>query len=130
MLTLPAIYHYYLYRHPADMRKGSGALSGLVRNEMKKDPLSGAIFIFVNRRGDQIRLLHWEGDGFAIYSKRLEEGTFELPPIHTDAASITLSSDDLQLLLRGIVLHSIRRYKRYRRMVNKNVEENQVGALP
>ena len=95
---------------------------------MEKDPLSGAIFIFINRRGDQIKLLHWEGDGFAIYCKRLEEGSFEMPAIHTTADSITLTCDELQMILRGIVLHSVKRHKRYRRIVNKNVEENTVAV--
>jgi transposase len=131
MLSLPSFYQYYLYRHAADMRKGAATLSGLVRDHMKKDPLSGAIFIFISRRGDQVKLLHWEGDGFGLYSKRLEEGVFELPAIRTNAASITLTSDELQLLLRGIVLHSVKKYKRYRKvvnMVNKDVNENPVSV--
>lgn len=123
MISFPSSIRYYLYRQPADMRKGPDSLCGLVREHMKKDPLSGAIFIFVNRRGDQIRLLHWEGDGFGLYSKRLQQGLFELPAIRTNENSITLTSDELLMMLRGIVLHSVRKYKRYRRMVDNTVEE-------
>lgn len=128
MLALHSHIKYFLYRHAADMRKGPNRLCGLVKDYMEKDPLSGAIFIFINRRGDQIKLLHWEGDGFAIYCKRLEEGFFEMPAIHTVADSITLTSDELQMILRGIVLHSVKRYKRYRRIVDKTVEENTVAV--
>jgi transposase len=105
------------------MRKGPDSLCGLVREYMKKDPLNGAVFIFVSRTGGQIRLLHWEGDGFGVYSKRLQEGVFELPAIRTTDNSVTLTSDELQMMLRGIVLTSVRKYKRYRRMVEKNVNE-------
>lgn len=124
MLALHPQIKYYLYRHPADMRKGANSLCGLVKNYMEKDPLSGAIFIFINRRADQIKLLQWEADGFAIYCKRLEEGCFEMPAIHTTTDSITITSDELQMILRGIVLHSIKKYKRYRKIVDKSVEEN------
>jgi transposase len=95
---------------------------------MKKDPLSGAIFIFVNRRGSQARLLHWEGDGFGIYSKRLQEGIFELPAVHTRENSITVTSDEVMMMLRGIVLRSLRKYKRYRHPVDNFVDENIVTA--
>ncbi len=124
MLSLHPQVKYYLYRHAADMRKGPNRLCGLVKDYMEKDPLSGAIFIFINRRADQIKLLQWEQDGFAIYSKRLEEGCFEMPAIQTSTSSVTLTSDELQMILRGIVLHSIKKYKRYRRIVDKTVEEN------
>ena len=61
------------------MRKGFDGLSGLVRNEFKADPLLGDVFVFLSRTKNRIKILHWQGDGFAIYSKRLEKGAFELP---------------------------------------------------
>lgn len=124
MISLPVSLQYFLYRHPADMRKGPDRLCGLVREFMKKDPLCGAIFIFISRRGDQLKLLHWEGDGFAVYCKRLQEGCFELPAVHTTSGSITLTSDELLMMLRGIVLTSVKKYRRYRRVVHKPVDEN------
>jgi transposase len=123
MISLPSSLRYYLYRLPCDMRKGPDKLCGLVREYMKKDPLSGAIFIFVSRTGGQIRLLHWEGDGFGIYSKKLQEGVFEMPAIRTTDNSITLTSDELQMMLRGIVLRSVKKYRRYQHPVDNSVNE-------
>lgn len=91
------------------MRKGFDGLSGLVREALSKDPLSGEVFIFFNRRCTQVKLLVWEQDGFAIYHKRLERGTYELPSDH----STELRSDELMLILQGISLKSVRRRKRF-----------------
>lgn len=70
-----------MYGKGADMRKGFNGLCGLVRNEFLQNPLSGDVFIFINRPRNRIKLLHWQGDGFAIYYKRLEKGTYEMPEI-------------------------------------------------
>jgi len=91
------------------MRKGFDGLSGLVREALSKDPLSGDVFIFFNRRCTQVKLLVWEQDGFAIYHKRLERGTYELP----SDQSTELRSDELMLILQGISLKSVRRRKRF-----------------
>lgn len=127
MISLPSSLRYYLYRLPCDMRKGPDRLCGLVREHMKKDPISQAIFIFVSRTGSQIRLLHWEGDGFGIYSKKLQEGVFELPAIHTTENSITLTNDELMMMLRGIALRTVRKFQRYKHfsvpLVEKSVDE-------
>lgn len=74
------------------------------------NPLSGDVFIFLNRRKDRIKVLFWEGDGYSIYYKRLESGTYELPASNKN--SITLSGEELQLLLAGIQLSSVKRRKR------------------
>jgi transposase len=91
------------------MRKGFDGLSGLVREGLGKDPLSGDVFIFFNKRRTQVKLLLWERDGFSIYHKRLERGTYELPT----NASTELRSDELMLILQGISLKSVRRRKRF-----------------
>lgn len=91
------------------MRKGFDGLSGLVREGLIRDPLSGDVFIFFNRRRTQVKLLVWEKDGFSIYHKRLECGTYELP----DKVSCQLRSDELMLILQGISLKSVRRRKRF-----------------
>ncbi len=70
------------------MRKSFDGLSGIVQNELKEDPLSGAIFIFLNRRRNQVKLLLWEGDGVSLYHKRLEKGSYELPMPGDEASSI------------------------------------------
>ena len=96
------------------MRKGFDGLSGLVREGLLKDPLSGDVFIFFNRRRSQVKLLVWEGDGFSIYHKRLEKGTYVIP--ETPAGE--LRSDELMLILQGIWLRSVRRRKRFNRAEN------------
>jgi transposase len=95
------------------MRKGFDGLSGLVRNGLEKDPLSGDIFIFINKRRTQVKLLLWERDGFSIYHKRLERGTYELPSLTSSSTSVELRSDELMLILQGISLKSVRRLKRF-----------------
>jgi transposase len=73
MLYLSASCNYYLHRTATDMRKGFDSLCGLVTSELKINVLSGTIFIFMNKKHNQVKLLLWEGDGFAIYYKRLEK---------------------------------------------------------
>src|SRR5690606_31791533 len=104
MLSLSPSIRYFLYRHPADMRKGFDGLSGLVRDELRQDPLSGDVFIFLNRRSNQVKLLLWEGDGFSLYCKRLERGTYEIPMQKENSKYLTLRSDELMLILQGIWL--------------------------
>lgn len=106
-------YRYFVYASVCDMRKGYDGLSGLVRNEFKKDPLCGDVFIFLSRTRNKIKLLHWQGDGFCIYSKRLEKGTFELPKEKTTSLSTEISPHQLQFILEGIVLSSIKKRVRY-----------------
>ena len=83
---------------------------------MKLSALSGAVFIFVNRRRNQLKLLLWEGDGFSLYYKRLEQGTFELPrTLYSDkvGSSVNITAQQLQLILQGISLNSVKHRKRY-----------------
>jgi transposase len=114
MLSLSPSNRYFLYRHQADMRKGFDGLSGFVREGLSKDPLSGDVFIFFNKRRTHVKLLLWERDGFSLYHKRLERGTYELP----STASVELRSDELMLILQGISLKSVRRRKRFDRSEN------------
>lgn len=106
------------------MRKGFDGLSGLVRNELNENPLNGDVFIFINKRHNQIKLLLWEGDGFSLYYKRLERGTYEIPALTDQRSSMALRSDELMLILQGISLKSVERRKRYK-IVDKNVTTNQ-----
>ena len=103
------------------MRKGFNGLCGLVRNEFLQNPLSGDVFIFINRPRNRIKLLHWQGDGFAIYYKRLEKGTYEMPEINSTSASIELDAQQLLLILEGISLLSVKKRRRYtHHFVDKN----------
>ena len=95
------------------MRKSFDGLSGIVRNELGKDPLSGEVFIFINKRCNQVKILLWEGDGFLLYYKRLEKGTYELPSWKEHTPSVEVRSDELMLILQGILLKSVRRRKRF-----------------
>lgn len=107
------------------MRKGFDGLSGIVRNDLGQDPLSGDVFIFINRRRNQVKLLLWEGDGFSLYYKRLERGTYEVPSTG-DGVSVTLRREELMLILQGISLRSVQRRKRYN-VGEKNLSTKQAA---
>jgi len=109
VLSLSIHQRYYLFRGHADMRNGFDRLSGLVREHLQKDPLGGDVFVFINKRRNQIKLLCWDGDGFMLFYKRLEQGTFELPK--GEQSDITV--DILSCLLQGIKLSTVRKRKRY-----------------
>lgn len=99
------------------MRKGFDGLSGLVSNEFSLNPLSGDVFIFFNRPRNRIKILHWQEDGFAIYSKRLEKGTYELPGENSSTGSIEISCEQLHFVLSGIVLSSVKKRKRFQHAI-------------
>ena len=91
------------------MRFGIYSLSGLVTNELGMNPQSGDVFVFIGKRGNQMRLLQWDRDGFALYIKRLERGTFEWPEGQTPL----LTSRQMTLLMEGVMLKTVRLRKRY-----------------
>lgn len=97
------------------MRKSYDGLSGLVRQGLGRDPLSGEVFIFLNRRRTMIKLLVWDRSGFVLWSKRLERGTFELPSSPEVGASVVLAWEELVMILEGVSLGSVERRKRYSR---------------
>jgi transposase len=113
MLHLNLSTRYYWYSGIADMRKGFDALCGIVQQHMQSNVLQGGVYIFVNRKRNQIKLLTWEGDGLAIYYKRLEKGVYELPEITSDNASAVIDALQLQLILQGIVLKSVQKKTRF-----------------
>jgi transposase len=98
------------------MRKGIDSLCGLVKNELGKDPLSGELFIFFCRGRRRVKLLLWEEDGFALYQKRLERGTFEMPDGTTLHQPIT--AEQLNFLLLGVNLEKVSRRPRYQHTIN------------
>ena len=95
------------------MRKSFDALCGIVNQHMQSDILLGGVYIFVNKKRNQIKLLTWEGDGLAIYYKRLEKGVYELPSITPDSGCARIDAVQLQLILQGIVLNSVRKKIRF-----------------
>lgn len=102
----------YLSTAPTDMRKGFDSLAALVKDSFGEDPLSGHLFLFIGRARDRLKILYWDTDGFALWYKRLEEGTFRLPAARPDAASVQLKASELAMLLEGIDLRSLKRRKR------------------
>jgi transposase len=113
MLHLNSSTAYYWYNGAADMRKGFDALCGIVQQHMHSNVLQGGVYIFVNRKRNQIKLLTWEGDGLALYYKRLEKGVYELPSITSENNSGTIDAIQLQLILQGIVLNSVKKKLRF-----------------
>ena len=111
MLFHYQIKNYYVYSQSADMRSGIDSLSGLVRNQLQKNPLSGDLFIFVNKRKTQVKLLHWQEDGFALFYKRLEKGTYELPKLNSN--SVQINAEQLLFMLQGLALKTLQKHKRY-----------------
>jgi len=101
---------YYLYDQPTDMRKSFHTLGSIVRNQMGANLLSGAGFVFISKRRTHLKMLLWEGDGFSLYYKRLERGTFEHPS--GDEKGL-ISYEKLLLILRGIETEKITRRKRF-----------------
>ena len=117
MINLPYPVRVFLHTPATDLRKGFDALSGLVSTAFGQDPTSGHLFLFVNRRRDRVKILYWDRDGLAIWYKRLECGSFQLPTAPRDAVSIEMTPTQLSLILSGIDLRSARQRKRYRRPV-------------
>jgi transposase len=113
MLSLsPAVKLWYC-PDAVDMRLGFDGLFNLVRSRLKADPLSGHLFIFRNRIGDRIKILYWGGHGLCLWCQRLEAGRYHFPEAAADSASIELSACQLQMILHGIDLSRVRRFKRF-----------------
>ena len=112
MLSVSTKVRIFLCTRPTDLRQGFDGLHGLVLEVLRQDPLSGDLFVFLNKRRDRLKLLVWEGDGWMVLYKRLESGTFAPPAGQED--SLALSSAQLALLLGGIDLVQTRQRQRYR----------------
>jgi transposase len=112
MLGLSANLRYYLCSNAIDMRNGFDGLAGIVRNHLKKDPISGDVFIFINKKRTHIKLLYWDGDGFALFYKRLEKGRYSLTT-HNEISK-QMKREELLMLLEGLSFESMRKKKRYK----------------
>lgn len=98
------------------MRKGVDSLCGLIRNELGKDPLSGELFVFFNRSHSLVKILMWDDDGFALYQKRLERGTFEMPD--GGCAHEGISAQQINFILTGVSLKNVKLRPRYQHSIN------------
>jgi transposase len=103
----------YLYAKDVDMRKSFDGLHALIQSEFRRDVRHGDLFLFLNRRLDRIKLMHWDTDGLVIWMKRLERGTFQRPRCPPDAEHVVIDATDLAILLAGIELTSVKRRPRY-----------------
>ena len=99
----------------ADMRCGFDRLAERVRAVIGQDPLSDALFIFRSRRGDRLKILTWDRDGFVLWYKRLESGVFKLPRMEAGSRSVELRASELAMILDGIDMTKLKRVPRYER---------------
>lgn len=111
MLTLGTAGAIYVAVEPQDGRKGIDGLAGVVTAALGRDPASGDLFVFKNRKGDRLKILAWQGDGFALYLRRLERGTFAFPP--SDGAELAVTPTQLAMILGGLDPADARRRKRF-----------------
>ena len=114
MLNLTSETRIFAYTGVADMRKGFDGLSGIVREEFQSDPTDGSLFMFINRRRDRMKLLHFDGGGFWLYYRLLESGTFEELKSVPGSCQLQMDATELSMLLSGVsLIASQRRRKRY-----------------
>jgi transposase len=113
MLTLGLTGRIWVCVEPVDGRKSFDGLSAAVSTHLGRDPLSGDLYVFKNRRGDRLKILAWQGDGFGLYLRRLERGTFAFPT--SDAAEVSVTATELAMILGGVEVRGVRRRPRYQR---------------
>jgi transposase len=114
MISIASSTRIFVATSPTDMRKGFDGLQGLVSSVLGQDPLSGHLFLFVNRRRDKLKVLYWDGDGLAIWYRRLEQGTFQMPTITGDKTAAEINREDLIMLIRGLDYENVHRRKRFK----------------
>ena len=123
MIGLPSLHaldrtqgtRIWLAVETTDMRCGFDRLAERVRAVIGRDPLSDALFIFRSRRGDRLKILTWDRDGFVLWYKRLEAGVFKLPRAKDGARSVELRASELAMILDGIDMTKLKRVPRYER---------------
>jgi transposase len=114
MMFIPRAVRVYVATAPCNLRKSFEGLSNEVRSVLAKDPLSGHVFVFINRRKNQVKLLLWTRGGFTIVHKRLERGTFTFPARMTaNATSVEVDVHELSMLLEGIDAREVRTSARW-----------------
>ena len=113
MFTLGSSLRFQLYSEPTDMRKSFDGLSGLVQNQLNQSLANGDVYVFINKSRNKIKFLHWSGNSFVLYYKRLESGTFEHPRYDIETGSYQLSYSQIVMLVDGISIKNIERKKHY-----------------
>jgi transposase len=115
MLSIPGALKIFLAVAPTDLRKSHDGLAALVEHVLEADPFSGQLFVFRNKRADRVKLLYWDGDGYALWYKRLEVGSFRFPATEAGTTRVPIAASDLTMLLSGVDLASVKRSHRYYR---------------
>lgn len=113
MLALSPAIKIYLHAEPVDARKSFDGLFGIIKNDFQLDIRNGGLFMFLNRRRNRIKLMYWDSDGSVIWMKRLERGCFQRPLRSPDGKHVIVDPSELQWILTGIQLESIKKRKRY-----------------
>ena len=127
MIALPPQIRVFLYRLPTDMRKSFNGLVDLTESALKQDPLSGSLFVFVNRRRDRIKILYWGQTGFCIWYQQLQKGTYQLPGQDSleEQETIEVTRSQLSLILDGIDLSSARQRMRFQLSRERHARDKQ-----
>ncbi len=130
MLSVLGHLRIFLARDPVDMRKSFHGLVSLTESVLKQDPLTGHLFVFVNRRRDRIKLLYWGGTGFCIWYQQLEKGTYQLPDAATadEREGIEITASQLSLILDGIDLSTVRQRPRYKRPADRQASNHRLAV--
>jgi transposase len=131
MISLPSLHtldraqaaRIWLATEATDMRCGFDRLAERVRGVIGQDPLSGHYFVFRSRRGDRVKILLWDRDGFLLWYKRLESGVFKLPRVPEGTRSLELRASELAMILDGIDVSKLKRVPRYARISKENKEK-------
>jgi hypothetical protein len=113
MFALTKSMRFYLSPCAVDMRKGIYALYQYIKTEMHRNPLSGEVFLFMGKHRDTIKILHWENDGFVLYIKKLERGTFEAPCFNSDSNRYAIKWSTFLLIMEGVSIRSVKYRKRF-----------------
>lgn len=121
MMGLPSLHsldqaqavRIWLATEKTDMRCGFDRLAERVKTVLREDPLSGHLFVFRSRRGDRLKILVWDGDGFVLWYKRLEAGVFKLPRGDAGQPRVELRASELAMVLDGIDMTKLKRMPRY-----------------
>ena len=119
----PLLAHFRLFparNHGYRVAPSFNGLHAIVQNEFKRDIQGGDMFLFLNKRRDRIKILWWDGDGLAIFMKRLEAGTYQLPHSAADHTALVMDRTEVELMLAGVELSSVKRRKRYQSLIDQS----------
>ena len=128
MLTMPPAVRVYVATAPLDCRKSFDGISAQVASVLQADPLSGHLFVFFNKRGNQCRILFWDRTGYCVVARRLARGRFHLAqPVEKGATHVAVDAAELALILEGIDLRDARRRRQFR-LPAENASDGRIRA--